>query len=271
MTAGTGRADRVEYVYGVAPAALNVTGAPAGLDGSPVRAVVEGALAALVSSLDAADYAAERIDERGTDLEWLGPRAQAHDAVITWANDPGPVVPLPMWTLFTSEQGVSGMLAARAADVRETMQRIAGADEYSLRLFARPAEVRASLDSLAPEIAAAQRELESAGPGQRYLLERKLDAQKKELQRSVAEKVAARVYGELRVVAADSVLESLPRASAAADAQAVLNAVFLVERNNFEVFRKLVSDIVAKHSALGFHFEFSGPWPAYHFVGRSPG
>ena len=232
---------------------------------------MEGEFAALVSSLDAADYAADSIDQRGTDLDWLGPRAQAHDAVITWANEPGPAVPLPMWTLFTSEPGVCGMLAARASELRETMDRIAGADEYSLRVFARADEVRASLDSLAPEVGEAQRALETAPPGQRYLLERKLEAQKKELLRAAAENVAARVYDEIRAVASASVLESLPRASAVAEAQAVLNAVFLVRRDGFEAFRRRVSDVVSEHKGRGFHFEFTGPWPAYHFVSRAPG
>lgn len=271
MTARSKLAEQVEYVYGIVPAALATGGAPAGLDGRPVRAVVEGEIAALVSSLDSAEYAGDSIDQRATDLEWLGPRAHSHDAVITWANNPGPAVPLPMWTLFTSEPGVCGMLAARAGELRATMARISGADEYSLRVFAKPAEVRASLELLAPELGEAQRALASAAPGQRYLLERKLEAQKKELLRSAAETVAARVYDEVRVVAADSVQDSLPRSSAIADAHAVLNAVFLVRREGFEEFRSLVSRIVAEHKDRGFHFEFSGPWPAYHFVSRTPG
>ena len=271
MTARAEPSASVEYVYGIVPAALDTLRAPPGLDDRPVRKVVEGDFAALVSSLDGAEYAADRIDRRATDLDWLAPRAQAHDAVITWANEPGPAVPLPMWTLFTSEQGVGGMLAARAPELRETMDRITGADEYSLRVFAKAAEVRASLDSIAPEIGEAQRALESAPPGQRYLLERKLEAQKKELLRSAAESVAARVYDEIRAVAAASVLEPLPRASAVAEAQAVLNAVFLVRRADFESFRGRVSDLVADYKGKGFHFEFTGPWPAYHFVSRTPG
>ncbi|CAN5642026.1 GvpL/GvpF family gas vesicle protein [soil metagenome] len=258
-------------MYGIVPAALATGDAPPGLDGRPVRTVVEGDLAALASSLDTAEYAGDVIDQRATDLDWLGPRAQAHDAVITWANDPGPVVPLPMWTLFTTEQGVCGMLAARAAELRATIARISGADEYSLRVFAKPAELRASLESFAPELAAAQQALAAAAPGQRYLLERKLEAQKKELLRSAAETVAARVYDEIRVVAADAMEDHLPRSSAIADAQAVLNAVFLVHRDGFEAFRGRVSEIVASHKDRGFHFEFSGPWPAYHFVSRPSG
>lgn len=266
MTARSKLADQIEYVYGIVPAALATGGAPAGLDGRPVRMVVEGGIAALVSSLDAAEYAGDGIDQRATDLEWLGPRAHAHDAVITWAHDPGPAVPLPMWTLFTSEPGVCGMLAAREPEIQGTMARISGCDEYSLRVFAKPAEIRASLESFSPELGVAQRALKDVAPGQRYLLERKLEAQKKELLRTAAESVAARAYEQLRGVAADSVQDSLPRSSAIADAQAVLNAVFLVRRDEFDEFRRAVSEVVGAHKARGFHFEFTGPWPAYHFV-----
>lgn len=267
MTDRTALAEQVQYVYGIVPATVDTAAAPAGLDDRPVRAIIEGELAALVSSLDDAEYSAERIDARATDLDWLAPRARAHDAVITWASNPGPAVPLPMWTLFTSEPGVSGMLAARAAALRDTMRHVADSDEYSLRVFAKAVELRASLSALAPDIAEAERTLASAAPGQRYLLERKLEARKKEFLRSAAESVAARVYEDVKEVAADSVLESLPRASAVAEAQAVLNAVFLVRRDRFDEFRARVSDIVAAHKERGFHFEFTGPWPAYHFVG----
>ena len=64
MTARPGQTEQIEYVYGIVPAAFDAAGSPAGLDGRPVRKVVEGDVAALVSSLDAAEYGSERAASR---------------------------------------------------------------------------------------------------------------------------------------------------------------------------------------------------------------
>src|SRR5687768_8107026 len=82
-------ADSVHYVYGVVDARADATGAPRGIDQAPVHLQAEGDVAALVSAVDAAVYAGPEVEARSGDLEWIGPRARAHDLVVTWASDRG--------------------------------------------------------------------------------------------------------------------------------------------------------------------------------------
>src|SRR5438874_1458678 len=49
----------------------------------------------------------------------------------------------------------------------------------------------------------------------------------------------------------------------------VLNAAFLVAPAKLEPFQIALTDLVARHSAVGFRFDFTGPWPPYHFVGEA--
>src|SRR5688572_14743421 len=91
-------ADQVCYVYAVVPPATAVSVAPAGIDDLPVELIAERDVAALVSRVDATTYGAG-IDDQIADVSWLAPRATAHDAVMTWASDVGPVVPLPLLSL----------------------------------------------------------------------------------------------------------------------------------------------------------------------------
>jgi len=92
--------DRVLYAYAVTPATFDAAGPPAGVEETEVSLIAEGEVAALVSSVDASAYAPERVELLTEEVGWVAPRASAHDAVVTWAGDRGPVLPLPIFTLF---------------------------------------------------------------------------------------------------------------------------------------------------------------------------
>ena len=54
--------DLVLYAYAVTPASLDASGAPAGIDDAAVGTVIEGDMAALVSSVDMGAYAPDRVE-----------------------------------------------------------------------------------------------------------------------------------------------------------------------------------------------------------------
>ena len=99
---------------------------PDGLDdaGVSVAAAQNDNVAALVSRLDHPDYEPATLEERSGDVEWLSPRAMAHDRVLTWASDRGAVVPLPMFSLFSGERAVQSMLRDRAEQSTATLEQI---------------------------------------------------------------------------------------------------------------------------------------------------
>jgi hypothetical protein len=46
----------------------------------------------------------------------------------------------------------------------------------------------------------------------------------------------------------------------------VLNAAFLVAPDRLSDFQRELTDIVEREQPNGFRFDFTGPWPPYHFV-----
>src|SRR3712207_6758556 len=132
--------EAIYYVYGVAPPALDLSHAPQGLDGSALGLEAEGSLGAIVSRLDANAYAPDRVEARTADVEWLGARAVAHDRVLTWASDQGPVAPFPMFSaMFRDAAGVRGMLRTRVKELEGALavagrRREHGLDRKSTRL-----------------------------------------------------------------------------------------------------------------------------------------
>ena len=258
-------ADRLYYVYGIVPAAARLDAAPAGVDGSAVGTIVHGDVAALTAALDADEYE-PTVNDRVTDVAWLAPRAQAHDAVLTWASDGGPVVPLPILSLFRSEQAVRSMLEARREELNGLLERLGRGREYGVRIFRIDDELRPVLGTFSPTIAALELEVAgAASPGQAYLLSRKLDAARKDELQRVAAMVAASAFRELASRSIDATQDRLPGTNTETGT-AILNAAFLVEHDRIDNFRETVTSFVRDHHRRGFRIDFTGPWPPYHFT-----
>lgn len=262
----------VVYVYCVTPvgaATAEVATAPRGLEGAPLRVIANGALsgaglAALVSDVPAHAYTPDAITAQAGDAIWLTPRAVAHDAVVTWASDRGPVVPLPMWVLFDDDARVAGMLQERAGALRAALDSVTGAREYGVRVSADASALAAAAESLDPALAVMAREAAAASPGQAYLLRRKLDEARRGARRDAAERIARAVHETLVPLAR----ETVPRVATQATPQpdVLLNAAYLVGDDRLDAFRAALTMLLERFGASGVRFDFTGPWPPYNFV-----
>lgn len=257
------------YVYGIVPSTMLGTALPVGLDDSGVALEPYDRVAALVSVLDGTQYAPAALETNSGDVEWLSPRAVAHDRVLTWASDHGAVVPLPMFSLFSGQQAVRAMLRERSSQLASTLANVARGREYALRVYRVDAELLGAITSLSPRLSEMAKTAESASPGQRYLLERKLEGEKKTELRSASQRIVDEIVRELEPHAVRMVRSPIPRAAdgeTATRGTMVFNAAFLVAPDQFESLQKTLSSLVARHGAHGFRFDFTGPWPPYHFV-----
>ncbi len=256
------------YAYAVVRGSFDAAGAPSGIDEGPVTVVRSGDIAAIVTPIDETKYGPALVAEQSQDLEWLGARASAHDRVMTWAVDRATVIPLPLFSLFYNAAGVQQMLARRRAELDETLQRLGNAREYTVRVYRLDQPLLASLSTHSREIAELESRAAQSSPGQRYLLDRKLEqARRAELER-VSHEVAKVAFTTLASIARNSARDTVTSQPAAAG-QAVLNASFLIAAPEIETFRGAVTGLIAEFGPRGFRFEFTGPWAPYHFVGAS--
>ena len=144
------------YLYGVVPATFEMAHAPEGVDDLAVERCVDGSVAALFSRLDGERYAPAAIERATEDVEWLAPRAVAHDRVLTWASDKGPVVPLPIFSLFSGEAAARAMLRERRDQLDAALRRAATGREYALRIYRIDSELGAVATELSPKLAQLQ-------------------------------------------------------------------------------------------------------------------
>src|SRR5690349_4727010 len=129
------------YVYGIVSSEMPETTLPVGLDDTGVALERHDRIAALVSVLEGEQYAPTALERNSGDVEWLSPRAVAHDRVLTWASDHGAVVPLPMFSLSSGQQAVRTMLRERSSQLASTLANVAQGREYALRVYRVDAEL----------------------------------------------------------------------------------------------------------------------------------
>ncbi len=261
--------ERLCYVYGVMPSSADTTTAPPGIDGGPVSLIPNGSVAALATSVSAGDYAPDRVEALTADVDWVSSRAIAHDRVLTWASDISQVIPFPMWTLFRDGKAVKAMLTRRMAELERTFERIGDAKELIVRVYVQPGVLKDHLKEHNAELTRLEGEAARAAPGQKYLLERKIENLKRDAGRDVAARVAGEVHDALRQVSLESVREQPVNSGAPTEqGRAILNASFLVPPTRVVDFQRALTGLVNNYEPSGFKFDFTGPWPPYHFVGE---
>jgi hypothetical protein len=261
--------ERLCYVYGVVASSFETSTSPRGIDGGKVNLIENAGVAALATSVAADDYSPERVETLTADVDWVSERAMAHDRVLTWASDNGPVIPFPMWTLFRDAKAVKAMLTKRSGELSDTFARIGDGREFIVRVYVQADALRERLGAHTTELATLEAEAAKATPGQKYLLQRKMDELRKNAGRDVASRAAAEIHDVLGAQSMGTVREQPVNSGAPREqGRAILNASFLVRPGRVVNFQEALTEMVGKYEPSGFKFDFTGPWPPYHFVGE---
>ena len=234
-----------------------IAGELTGVGGSAVRPVRAAGLTAIVGDVDQPDFGEAALRRNLEDLDWLERSARAHHAVIEAAARAGPVIPMRLATVYTSDAGVTGTLHERAGDFRQALSRVSACSEWGVKGYtAKPAAQGTT----------GGHDGSAGGPGAAYLRRRRaqLAAQDDARQESMASALV--VHAELGRLAVSARLYPPQSPELTGQpASMVLNAAYLVADARADEFAAAVADLTAKHWSV--QLSLTGPWPAYSFAG----
>ena len=257
----------LSYLYGIVPAdAPDPPADLAGVDGGAVRVVRGERVAAIVSDVSEEAYADEAIDARLSDLAWVGERGLAHERVLDWYAERGPVIPLSLFSLHRDEARVRERFTSEEERFARSLERLRGRREWGVKLWRDDERLSEHLAELSAAVAALSGELERASPGRRFLLEKKRASLRADEMKRVSARVSHEVYAQLSGEAERSVTVPIPGAAPQAAKTLVLYGAFLVPDERFADFQRRLSELAGTFQPTGFDFEFTGPWPPYHFA-----
>lgn len=252
----------LRYVYGIVPASAAAVIDPAeiaGLDAARVRAIVDGALAAAYSEVDDAEYGEARLNEHVRDLDWLAPRAAAHQSVNARLLElAGAVVPLSFGALYRDDARVKEMLREDAPARRARLDALSGRAEWVVTILREATSVPGAAD----ELRALDTQIASSAPGRGYLLEKRRTTVANEAAVRSDADAAERALGALIRVAERSYRE--PVVHGGADV-VVLRVSLLAPRAKAGVVDGAISAVTRDLDPLGYRVRSTGPWPAYRF------
>ena len=253
------------YLYGFVPSdAAAPPPALRGVDGGAVRVLDAGAFRLASSEVAAAVYSAGTLEERLGDLAWVGARGVEHERVVTWFADHATIVPVRLFTLFSSEASLVEEAHRRAEEVSASLRRFRDVREWDLKVSYELAKLSGRLSELSDDTATMDAEIESAAPGRRYLLERKREELVRREAPAAARGRARALLDELRPLA-----EAVTELDIPPDREGlpvVLDAALLVHTERVEELRGRVATRAQELEDVGIHAQLTGPWAPYRFV-----
>ena len=244
-------AEKALYLYGISSVTKkNGNKMPqktnsVGIDGvSAVSALACGDFLCWVSHVDQASFA-EVLERNMENLEWLALHSVRHQQVVGEVAAQMPIVPARFGTIFSGEAALLENVAGRSKALAKVFDRIAGADEWGVKVFA--------------EKTASPAAKTSARSGKEYLQQKAAQIKQR----------PERVDPELQKFAA--ALEKMASASApsgkvsGAQPSLLWQATFLVPRSRQKQWEKVLGEFVERWNGLR-RIELNGPWPPYSFV-----
>lgn len=254
---------RATYLYCLVRAAAPppLAEAPPGVPGAgPVRLLpVNEGLWLAVADVPLPDYGSEEIRRGLQDLSWVSERALPHEAVVEHFSHAGAIVPMKLFTLFTSDERAVTHVRGDRERLGRALDRTAGRVEWGVRI--RFDESRAQ-EVVAAEARAAGGDGKSAGTN--FLLRKKME---QEASRTLAARLrtaADEAFAELSAEAAETVRREAPTPEAGA--RLLLDAAFLVSEDRAAQFEEVVARCAKRLVDRACEVTLTGPWPPYHFI-----
>jgi hypothetical protein len=208
-------------------------------------------------------YGEDALQHRLQDLEWIGPRALAHEAVIEHFLSADAVLPMQLFALFKSDARAVEHIVRNNRRIGRILLRIERQVEWGLRLMWDPGalETASQLRSQQATSVPARRMVSGAD----YLVGKRnqRDQSRVLLQRARAD--ASRLYRTIAGQASQARRRSDVERTAPGS-RLLLDAAFLVPARRTRAFQAVVRRHAGALERAGISVSLTGPWPPYNFI-----
>jgi gas vesicle protein GvpL/GvpF len=195
-------------------------------------------------------FSSDHLEQDLHDLEMVSRHALAHAAVVEFFFRTSPVIPLKIFTLFSTDERVRQDLVGRATSLRKLFAQLRGFEEWGVRITADPRR--------------AERAGQPPASGRDYLVTKKRLLDESDVTPNAIVKEVGAALKTLGRLAAKVRKEAFPPPGR--NRPFVIGASFLVNAKKRGPWKKRVATVAAALGKHGHRLEVSGPWPPYHFA-----
>ncbi|MFJ8053773.1 GvpL/GvpF family gas vesicle protein [Streptomyces luteogriseus] len=223
--------------------------------GGPLRVLAAGPLHLIVQDVPAAAFAEEALAERLNRPAELERCARAHHRGVETAASAGPVVPLPMATLYLDDRNAVRALTDRAASLRTLLDRLRHRTEWAVKVHG-------------PQIAHTPGAAgDGPADGRSYL---RRVSERRRTEREERERALARAHAVDRELRRYAVAATRHRPQSeqltGRSVPQLLNAAYLVDDGRRAEFVRAVGELARDAHRSAVEVTLSGPWIPYSFA-----
>jgi Gas vesicle synthesis protein GvpL/GvpF len=258
------------YVYGVVAEDCQLGQMP-GIDGAHHVGVIAGeGVGAVTSKVRLSEFGEESLHEHLNDLAWLEENARRHEQILDRVRGQTTLVPMRLCTIYRTETSVREMLAREHEFLADALRRLEGRTEWGVKLFVSASGLEPGREQDSAALNDVTERLTEAGPGESYLLKKRLEGLRQADSESVLEEFCSSAHERLSALSIEAKLNPVqPRELTNRDGQMILNGVYLVDDTANEEFGAQVAGLADEYRPYGLEVELTGPWPPYNFVNDS--
>ncbi|MGW0604330.1 GvpL/GvpF family gas vesicle protein [Streptomyces sp. NPDC002640] len=227
--------------------------------GGPLRTLRAGRVHLVVQDVPAAAFDRQALTDRLNRPEELERCALAHHRGVAAAAPYGPVVPLPLATVYLNDGNAVAAVASQERTVLDVFARLTGRTEWAVK-------VHAAAPGTAPEPPASSGE-GGTGGGRSYLSRASARQRRDRDRHETARAVARTVDRALRAHAAGATSHR-PQSEQLTGRKApqLLNAAYLVDDDRRDDFLAELRRLRSDDRLAEVDVTWSGPWVPYSFA-----
>ena len=207
----------------------------------------------IVSTVPERVYGEAALGEGLRQIEWVAPRALAHEAVVEYFLSAPAVLPMQLFTMFKEDDRAVEHVVRDRRRIAAILKRIEHQVEWGLRLSWNPDMPGSSAKRSAPR------------SGADYLARKREQRDLAQARLKQARTQANRIY---KAVSREATAAHRRTATeqAAPGSRLLLDAAFLVPARRATTFRAAVGRHARVLEGAGLAVSLTGPWPAYNFI-----
>jgi len=257
----------------------------AGIGGGEIFTIPYQDLEAVASEVSLEEFGSEEIQKKAQeDLEWIRQKALGHQNVVGEAmgletppyplgenplanKDLKPVIPMKFGIIFKTKEKLEEILKEHYNQFKEGLEKLKGKQEWSVKAYLNRKAFEKEIKTASSVVQEKEKEIAQFPEGVAYFMQKRVDeVVSKEADKSLENYTESFFENLKKYTAAGTKGKILEKELTGNPLPMVFNAIFLVSEEKLKDFIKEIDNLNKEFKPKGFNFEYSGPWPPYHFV-----
>lgn len=223
-------------------------------------------LYAIVSNVKQAEFNEENLKKNLANLEWVKIKVNIHERVIEWLMKDRCVIPFKFGTIFNNKDNLELFLDKYAEELKANLINFKDKEEWGVKIYCDIHKLKKKLIQEDKEIMDIDKKIGSSPPGKAFFLKKKREELVKTTINKKLNDYGQKGFDGLKEHSLEARINKLlPKEVTERKEDMILNAAFLINKNNVSAFVNTVDTLKAQYEDKGLFFICTGPWPPYNF------